>query len=166
MSAAAKFVNPDGSVVMIVFTHDDEDLIQRDLKNHLSGDTPSAVQPGASVVRFAKVEDLHAALPNDRRFRNCWKYDGAAQKTVVDLPSARAQVLSEIRVKRDSLLADSDKLLLRAQDQGNAAAVAKLQPYRQALRDLPATVQPQLDAINDPAVLGTFTPTYPVVPGN
>lgn len=102
-----------------------------------------------------------ADLPS-RRFRNAWRKPGAA--VAVDLPLARAQVMTETRRTRDALLLESDREKNRLDDVGDPAQRETLRAYRQALRDLPSAVQSQVDALSTVAALDAFAPVYPAPP--
>jgi len=97
-----------------------------------------------------------------RRLRNAWSHSNGS--LTVDLPKARGILLKELRGVRDALLADSDKEQSKLNDIGTAQQKSKLKQYRQALRDLPATVTSQLEAITDPLQLATFLPVFPEKP--
>jgi elongation factor P--beta-lysine ligase len=55
-----------------------------------------------------------------------------------------AEPLRLLRIQRDQLLAQTDYITLRAYSQGQAVP-QEWADYMQALRDLPETVQPELD---------------------
>lgn len=103
-----------------------------------------------------------AALPASRRFRDCWRCDGA-DGVHVDMPLARGQRMAEIRRARNAKLAETDGPMLRAQEQADTATVDGLKAKRQALRDLPNQLEAAgaLDAIATPEELEAFEPTWP-----
>jgi len=104
-----------------------------------------------------------ANLPQSRAFRNCWREHetGGVKNIVVDMPLARAQKMAEIRAERNKRLAETDGLILRAKETGQAAQESRLALARQALRDLPATVG--LDTLATPEALEAFQPNWPVM---
>jgi len=111
----------------------------------------------------ARIEDA-VNLPPSRAFRNCWRNTvgaGGAERVDVDMPLARAQKMAEIRTERNKRLAETDGLILRAKETGQAAQENQLALARQALRDLPATVG--LDTLATPEALNAFQPNWPVM---
>jgi hypothetical protein len=110
------------------FTHEDEKLIARDTRAYLEAN------PGAEVVG----DNLE--LPKSRRFRDAWQHDGVKVAPHVD--KARAQVMAEVRAKRDAELAATDGEFMKSLEKGvkNEALEAK----RQALRDRPTKVEAEI----------------------
>lgn len=101
-------------------------------------------------------------LPS-KRFRNCWRApDGGAVRVVVAL--ARLQILAEVRRERNLRLLLSDGEFTRLLEIGTDQQRADLRVYRQALRDLPATVQAEVDGLSTPAQLEAYVPVYPTQP--
>jgi hypothetical protein len=101
-------------------------------------------------------------LPDNRRFRNCWKLD--ASGVSVHAESAKAQVLAEIRAQRNQLLAQSDVLKAKTDDLGTVEQKAAVANYRQALRDLPQVTAPRLTALKTEDDLHRFSPEWPAHP--
>ena len=82
-------------------------------------------------------------LPSQERdFRDAWKDNGA--RVEVDMPKAREIHLNRIREKRNAKLAELDVEVLK--NLSKPSEVARLEQEKQALRDLPETIQSQLDA--------------------
>lgn len=104
-----------------------------------------------------------AAVPADRRFRNTWRQTGAAAPAV-DMPLARAQRMNEVRAERVPKLESVDWRIARAVDKGDLLAEASLRAYRQKLRDVPQTEQPNVDACTTPEALIAWQPTWPTDP--
>jgi len=77
---------------------------------------------------------------------------------------ARTQRMNEVRVVRTLKLAKSDVDFLRAQEKADVVMQDKLKTYRQSLRDLPATEQPNADACTTPEALAAWGPTWPTDP--
>jgi hypothetical protein len=100
--------------------------------------------PGAEIVEASDI-------PSDRRYRNCWCKSGKA--IAVDMPKARQQFMAELREQRNKDLSDSDVLMTRATEQGKTTEAQALKQARQALRDLPATMEPLVDACQSVADL-------------
>lgn len=108
-------------------------------------------------VREISREDL-PLLPNgkiDRRFRNAWVSDG--NKLFVDMPKAREIVLERVRVVRNAKLAELDIAWSRAVASNNELEAISIEGQRQALRDLPDTLAPKLEAAKDVDSLLTIT---------
>jgi hypothetical protein len=126
-------------------------------------------QLAAHIVRLEgmghtilKGDATGADLPNERpgqsrRFRNAWRWDGA--KIEADLDLSRAQVMAEVRAERNERLATS-----RANEQQGNPEQQSWKAHRQALRDLPTTVQSEIDIIATPSALEAYEPTWPVEP--
>lgn len=111
------------------------------------------------ALGWTRLADADAdSLPQSRRFRNAWRHDG--EKPVVNLPLARAQVLSEIRAERNAKLDASDKELARLTDVGSAKELEDIKAKRQALRDLPAVVAAELSALTTVAELEQYRPQW------
>jgi hypothetical protein len=113
-----------------------------------------AVPADALDVRVMPAADV----PADRRFRAAWRLaaDGAI---AIDMGVARAIQLARVRAARDRRLATLDGPMLRALDQGDVATLDALKARRQALRDLPETLAPSIEAACDPAALGAIWPS-------
>ena len=146
---------PDGAVKITQFL--EPDLKDRDCANLTA---EGHVHPDSAFEDFDSLEAFRAVAPQNRKFRNCWeKAPGGGVH--VNLVKARAQRLDEIRTERNQLLDASDKDVMKATDQGNTAALAGLQIYRQSLRDLPATVAPALDALMTDSAIEAYAPEWP-----
>lgn len=146
----------------------------------ISVDVPvSAVadDPDALAAHIANLEAVHGwthretttadALPSaqagqSRRFRGCWRWTGSA--VAADLPLARAQLMAELRDERNRRLEVSDGKQLRANESGTAQDQADWNTHRQALRDLPVTVQAEVDALTTATDLEAHAVTWPSEP--
>jgi len=84
----------------------------------------------------------------------------AAQNEVAYKAAKDAEQAKSVRASRGEKLKETDwtQVADAPVDQAEWAT------YRQALRDLPATVTSQLDAITDPLQLATFLPVFPEKP--
>jgi hypothetical protein len=87
-----------------------------------------------------------ADIPTDRTFRNAWERGG--KSVVVNMPKAREIHMARIRARRNELLDASDKELARAQETGGD--VRAIQARRQALRDVPQSIQAAVEAAQTP----------------
>ena len=65
-----------------------------------------------------------------------------------------------LREKRDELLAETDWVVTQATETGGSIAPV-MKTYRQALRDLPASVSPKLDSNGDLDMSSVTFPTEP-----
>lgn len=95
--------------------------------------------------------------------RNSWRQVRANPPTV-NMPFARGIVTDHIRLERDERLAALDIDYMRADEAGNVPEKERVAVVKQELRDLPATIQPDLDAIDQPGELEAYEPTWPVEP--
>ena len=89
-----------------------------------------------------------------------WRQDGATAP-VFDMTRARPIKTDQLRIERDKKLAALDVDYMRADEAGNAAEKARIAGVKQKLRDLPATIQPDLDAITTPEALEAYEPPWP-----
>lgn len=126
---------------------------------------------GVSVIipAIADMDEVRKAIPADavatletnalpsRAYRDAWTLSGGAVKH--DMAKARAMKMEEIRKARDARLAATDGPFMRAQEQVKPPEVAALKTQRQALRDLPATVD--LSGITNADALFAFEPVWP-----
>lgn len=94
------------------------------------------------------------SAPPERDFRAALVYRNGA--CVVDLPRACQVVLQRVREHRAPQLDKLDKDWMRATGRGEDTAAIELQ--RQALRDLPQTLLPQLQACATVEDLRAFLP--------
>lgn len=120
------------------------------------------LQPGQNEARALELAALPVlgrapmvidskAVPVDRDYRAAWAISGNA--VVEDLVKARQVAMGRCRAQRDAKLAASDGAMLKAQETGTQQDVNAMKTKRQALRDLPATIQAQLDAATTMAAL-------------
>jgi hypothetical protein len=91
------------------------------------------------VEAYWQIVD-EANIPTDRKYRNAWVI--SENSVVVDDTKARALEMITLRKRRDDLLSESDIYVLP--DRWNSYTEEKKTEwsfYRQALRDLPETVE-------------------------
>ena len=81
----------------------------------------------------ARIEDVE--FPADKDFRMAWVR--GTGKIDVDMPQARVIHMDRIREARAPKLVEADNEVKKAEDAGNAAALAKARAKRQKLRDIP-----------------------------
>ena len=112
----------------------------------------------ADAANVAVIEPEE--LPYRGGLRDAWRQAGEAAPHV-DMTLARAIRTDRVRAERDTRLAAEDIAFTRALGANDAAGQAAVEARRQALRDLPAAIQPDLDAITDPAALDAYQPAWP-----
>lgn len=112
-------------------------------------------QPSVVIPADGAPHDGDRAL-----FREAWLFD-AVKGVDVDMTAARAIKTGLIQAERDARLAALDAEYSRADGQGNAAEKTTIEARRQTLRDIPADIQADLDAISDPAALDAWEPIWP-----
>ncbi len=150
---------------------DGSTAITHPMESPRAGETEAQMLDRLAAKALAECEVLvgatrrtnvdHAALPS-RAFRSCWRFNSGAVQINVNL--ARTQKINEIRAERNLRITESDKLILKYIDVGTAQQQADIRAYRQALRDLPTTVQTELAALTTPAQLAAYVPTWPADP--
>ena len=99
-------------------------------------------------------------LPHAGSLRAAWRQDGAAVP-VFDMGRGRSIKTDLIRPERNKRLAVLDVDYIRADESGNTEEKEKIATLKQKLRDLPSTIQPALDAIDNPETLEDYNPTWP-----
>lgn len=106
-------------------------------------------------VRFIAA----AAVPPQRSvaMRDAWEDDGS--KITVNMVKARAGKTEEIRPERNKRLLALDVEHRKAS--GNTTEQDRIDAVAQKLRHLPATIQPDLDAIATPEALEAWEPNWP-----
>jgi hypothetical protein len=109
----------------------------------------------------AEIVDV-TVISSDRAFRDAWVKKGG--RIEVDIPKARAIKTDQIRPERNERLATLDIDYMRADESGDTSEKQRIANVKQTLRDLPATIQPDLDAISQPEELEAYEPTWPTAP--
>lgn len=95
-------------------------------------------------------------LPNNRYFRNAWRWNGTALD--FDLPACRERHLNKLRRVRTDKLQDSDPDFIRALEQNNTTQLNALKAYRQALRDMPQSIAAELTSATTPDAIRAIRP--------
>jgi hypothetical protein len=172
------FARPDGGVTVIVPNprkrredESEDDFLARVLaRNQQIGHAPLE---GCEVVELAalppsRMKQFTVTLPDGevvqtqrRIFRSCWRHAGGV--VVEDAGLCRQKVLADIRLDRDDRLSASDRDKARLDDIGTPPQQQAHRQYRQALRDLPATVAAQIAALT-PDELEAYQAPWPVKP--
>lgn len=96
------------------------------------------------------------ALPQDRYFRDAWRWNGTTIN--LDLPACRQRHLNKLRRIRDAKLTLSDSILLRALESSDTAILNEIKTIRQALRDMPQNIQTSLSFANTPEEIKSIRP--------
>lgn len=104
-------------------------------------------------VAYKIIDDDHG-LPSSLDFRNAWVL--AAGNVEVDMPRARVIHMERIKVARTKALDDLDIPFMRALEAGDVALQTSIASAKQALRDLPQTIN--LDQFETPEALAAFWP--------
>ena len=121
--------------------------------------TPEGTAVGFRAIMPDDIEANTGGLKTPQVFINAWIDDGT--RIVHDMAKARAIRTNQVRTERNARLDAEDVELKKAEDGNDQAAAARVRAKRQALRDLPATIQPDLDAITTPEALEAFEPAWP-----
>ena len=98
----------------------------------------------------------------DDRFRNCLRHDSV--KVAVDMELACAQRLKELKAEHDAKQAEIIPLALTAFLAADEDARKKLADHRQAVADVLAKCQADVEGIKDPEQLAAYNPEWPVKP--
>lgn len=120
--------------------------------------------PGNASAVTGWREIAEADIPSNAVFKEAWRDAGSTIS--VDMPTARIIKTDEIRPERNERLAALDIDYMRADEAGDTAEKERVADVKQELRDLPATIQPDLEAIDQPEELEAYEPTWPTEPGD
>ena len=131
-------------------------VIQANAESHMA-DRGFGPMEDAEVMEATQIP-YHPK--ENRMFRNALEKPGLGPP-IVSMPKARVIKTDIIRADRDERLSLEDMAYMRADEQNNAAEKQRIATKKQALRDLPATIQPNLAAITTPEELETYQPTWP-----
>jgi len=104
------------------------------------------------VVSFAIVDG--ANVP-DKTYRNAWV--AVNNQVVVDMPKARAIHLERLKAQREELLKVLDVEWSKHTAQNKKQEADAIEAKRQALRDMPVTIQVALNAAQTPEQLKLVT---------
>lgn len=92
-----------------------------------------------------------AEVPSDRTYRDAWT-DSMRQGIIHDMGKARALHLGFLRVERAGVMEQLDRDFTRALGQKRPTEADAIEAKRQALRDMPVTLGPAIEAaqtVND-----------------
>jgi hypothetical protein len=151
---------PDGSCCTTVFCADFAKIASRQniTQAQLLEDTLVQIKltrPDLAGLTPVAVEENE--IDDPLRFgREVW---GHAAKIV--MAKARTIRIDQIRPERDKRLVALDVDYMRADEAGDGSVKQRIAATKQALRDLPAAVQPELDAIATPEALEAWEPSWP-----
>lgn len=113
------------------------------------------INPSAEALQTMSVEEVAAKdvpkglpyrivdrdkIPKDRTFRNAWTDDLPTDTVDIDLNKARVIHLESLRRLRNEKLKESDVAFMKALESGDIVEQDRLKLVRQALRDLPKTL--------------------------
>jgi len=143
----------DGRVVQLIPAYQDSTRPPGMTDDEYLAEAISRTVPPGARRRIIDGEDA----PADRTYREAWRLsDSAASGVTVDMPHARAIHLDRIRVARDADLRRLDVQYLRAIEADDTAAQQRIAAAKQALRDIPQTLD--LDGYATPEALGAAWP--------
>lgn len=111
------------------------------------------------IGELPKDESGAYIMPN-KKFRDEWRRQDSSIS--VDLSLAKEKRLEEIRQERDKLLLASDAMWTEAHSKG--LDLTSLSTYKDALRDMPASVESDLAAISSVEDLEAYQATFPTAP--
>lgn len=126
------YTRPDGGVSIIIPCGD-------------IGEAWAILPKDAINPQIVTVDDI----PKDRTFRSAWEHSG--DKITVNMDKAREIHLSHIRAQRNAALAVLDIETMKALGKGDNAARDAIEARKQALRDIPQTID--LNAAKTPEEL-------------
>ena len=104
---------------------------------------------------FLKIIET-SELPIDKYFRPAWRWNGTA--ITLDLPICQQRHLEKLRRVRNTKLQNSDAEYIKALEQNNTSKLDTLKQYRQALRDLPETIQTEMSNAATPNDIKAIRP--------
>ena len=134
--------------VDVVYTETESDFLARV--------QAKAVPADATNVHICDDTDI----PERDEFRNALRQTNAAPP-IIDMPEARILKTDTIRTERNKRLSDEDISYTKADEAGDNDEKVVIAAKKQKLRDLPATIQPDLDDISTAKALGSFEPPWP-----
>ena len=151
---------PDGSCCATVFADDLEAQAAALGKtvDELRTETIEKVKSGRpDLVGITPISVDDTDLDDTLSFgREVWDH-GAK----LNMSKARTIKTDHIRPERNERLATLDIDYMRADEAGDTSEKQRIANVKQTLRDLPATIQPDLDAIDQPEELEAYEPTWP-----
>ena len=113
----------------------------------------------AKVTSVREISESDIPVNRTVALRDAWEDDGS--KINVNLTKARAGKTNEIRPERNKRLSDLDVSFMRAVEAGDTGQQSSIATLKQKLRDLPATIQSDLNALDTPDKLEKFQPEWP-----
>ncbi len=154
----------------IIFTRSNGDVTIRNLPSNATDDdfkaaiehakTPRIFRDGTTIPPKAVdepaiFEDVNYVY--SKLFRKALERVG--DKPVMNMTKARVIKTDIVRIKRDERLVALDVDYIRADETSNIAEKQRITDVKQKLRDLPATIQPDLDIILTTEELEAYVPT-------
>jgi|1_EtaG_2_1085319.scaffolds.fasta_scaffold31466_2 hypothetical protein len=120
----------------------------------------------ANTVEEARALKQHKCKTEDLPcggdcIRNAWRMSNDGSSIDIDMTIARANKTDKIREPRNKKLENLDMEYMRADEVGDDDTKNSIKTKKQILRDIPATIQPDLEAITDPEELQNFEPIWP-----
>lgn len=143
-----------GVVIMTVVVNDGQNVAIAPTEEYIDGIVTQSSAHGwdGTPVSWRLVYDWE--LPLDRSFRAAW--EDTTGGVGVNMPKARVIHLDRIREAREPLLAELDAQYVRALEADDKRAIADVASKKQALRDLPQTLD--LESAKTPDELKAIWP--------
>ena len=104
--------------------------------------TEEPLSPGFGGEVIGIFDD--SIVIQDRYFRNAWTWETPDPVIDINMTEARKIHMAVIREKRNKKLQELDGETMKAIT--NPQRLAEIESQKQALRDIPETIKPQLDA--------------------
>jgi hypothetical protein len=115
---------------------------------------------GQTAVSW-RVSDEVISRPASRAFRDAWTDDNPGEQVDVDMPKARAIKTGKVRAERNIRLVADDLEYMKADEADDDTRKRRVANRKKKLRDLPADIQSDLDALDTPEVLEAYQPAWP-----
>lgn len=115
-------------------------IVFPDVKKDIIGKWIKSSRDAVVSIRKLNKEEV----PNDRTFRDSWQDEG--NNISHNMNKAKEIHLKRLRERRNYLLSEKDKEWMKAVGQENKTEADKIEAERQALRDFPEILKPDLDA--------------------
>ena len=108
-----------------------------------------------------RISEVPVAHPSSRAFRDAWTDDNPGEQVDVDMPKARAIKTGKVRAERNIRLVADDLEYMKADEADDDTRKRRVANRKKKLRDLPADIQSDLDALDTPEVLEAYQPAWP-----
>lgn len=113
----------------------------------------------ALITSVREIQESDLPATTTLAIRNAWEDDGVS--ITVNMTKARANTIDRIEPERAARLLAADALLKAAEDASDGQEIARLRQVRKDLRDLPVSVNAEVEALTTPEALEAWEPTWP-----